>query len=433
MTNLSTTSKINLGLKVALGGVALSSLMIFSHAPVALYGVINIAVIVVLIMTLLKLRHMTKQIDKANHTTAKAAQGDLNTRILHIRGNGEISEMQRNINNLLDFVESFAREASAALEFAARGDYYRKIVLTGMVGNLRTYSEIVNRGLVAMDQRTKEFANEASDMGGKILSMVDALSSTATELEASASEMSSTAEETSVQSNTVLDAARSASDNVANVAAATEEFSASIAEVVQQVDRSADIAKSAVTSAQDAEHAIDNLTTASNKIGEVVQLINEIAEQTNLLALNATIEAARAGDAGKGFAVVASEVKNLATQTAKATEEIILQINDMQQATDGSVNAMRIIGDTIRNIDETSSNISATISEQRNVVNEISVNVNTAVDGVRVVADTIKGVSDGAQTSSSGATQILAAASDLSCRTVETQTDVDEFVQKFAN
>ncbi len=431
MMNLSTISKIKFCVLAALIGSSISTLMLITSGQLGL-GLINIVMTIVLIIAALQVKHLTHIIDKANIVASKAAKGDINARIINIKGIGPIGDLYNNINNLLDFVESFAREASAALEFAARGDYYRKIVLTGMVGNLKTYSEVINDGIQAMDDKTTEFSTEAGDMGGKIMTLVEALSSTTTELEASASEMNATAEETSVQSSTVSEAAHTASNNVANVAAATEEFSASIIEVSEQVNRSAEIAKSAVVNAQNAENTIETLVDASNKIDEVVGLINDIAEQTNLLALNATIEAARAGDAGKGFAVVASEVKNLASETAKATEDIGIQIKSMQQATSESAKAVREIAKTIHDINETSVNISTTISEQLSVVNEISSSASSAVNSVSVVADTIQGVAEGAQASSSGSSQIQAASSDLSKRVIIIKDDVSAFVKKFA-
>ena len=429
--NLSTISKINAGLIVAVTGSVISTISLFAYGQMGI-GIAGILTVLAMIYTAMKVKQLTALINKANNTISSAANGDLNARITHIKGIGPIGELYHNVNNLLDNLESFAREASAALEFAARGEYYRKIILTGMVGNLKTYSEIVNDGLEAMDNKTKDFSNEAGDMGEKILNMVNILSSTAAELEASAGEMSATAEETSVQANTVSEAAGTASSNVSSVAAATEEFSASIGEVGEQVKRSADIAKSAVESASETEQILETLTKASSEIGDVVELINDIAEQTNLLALNATIEAARAGDAGKGFAVVASEVKNLASQTAQATESIVKQINEMQKATDASVMAMQDIGNTIRNIDETAANISETVGEQSSVVNEITENVNIAVDGVNIVADTINGVAEGAKASSASICQIQTAASDLSQNAIAIKGDVSEFIDKFA-
>ena len=431
MMNLSTIYKLKIFTLVSMVGTVIAAVALFSQANLP-FAFLNLFASFVLVLMLLEVKKLSVLIHKVNDVASKAAAGDINARVLDIDEVGSIGDLCNNVNDLLDFVESFAREASASLEFAARGDYYRKINLTGMVGNLRVYSEIINNGLEGMENKTIEFSSEAGEMGGKIMRLVDALSSTTTELEASASEMSATSEETSVQSSTVSEAAGTASSNVSNVAAATEEFSASIIEVSEQVTRSADTAKSAVNDAESAEQTINNLINASEKIGEVASLINDIAEQTNLLALNATIEAARAGDAGKGFAVVASEVKNLAAETTSATEEIVGQITEIQKATQDSAEAVSNIGNTIREIDQTSVAISQTIQEQLSVVNEVSSSASSAVNGVRIVADTIQGVADGAQSSSVGATQVQAAASEISERVHILRNDVNDFVKKFA-
>lgn len=431
MTNSSTTFKINLGILAALLG-SLVSIFVFFNNGQTILALFDLIVSGLLLIAFFQIRQLFTTLEKVDTVLEKAATGDLNTRVLNIEHSGLGSTLSNHLNGLLDFVESFAREASAALEYAADGKYYRKIILTGMVGNLKVYSDIVNQGLQAMEDKTKEFSSEAGSMGSKILEMVAALSATATELEASAEQMATLADRTSTQSNTVSDAAGTSASNVSNVAAATEEFSTSIAEVGKQVKRSADIASSAVGRARDAEHTIETLTASSEKIGEVVNLINDIAEQTNLLALNATIEAARAGDAGKGFAVVAGEVKDLASQTAKATEEIVFQISQMQKATEDSVEAMKMIGETIRDIDETSDQISSTVIEQESVVNEISGNVNIAMDGVRVVAETIGEVAEGTSIASTSVRDIQTAATDLSQRAAAIKDDVDLFIQKFA-
>ncbi|MBO6950106.1 MAG: PAS domain-containing methyl-accepting chemotaxis protein [Rhodospirillales bacterium] len=181
-------------------------------------------------------------------------------------------------------------------------------------------------------------------------------------------------------------AAAQTASNVQAMAAAAEEMSASIREISQQVSRSSHVASTAVTQTQASNSAIEGLAAAAQKIGDVVDLISDIASQTNLLALNATIEAARAGDAGKGFAVVASEVKNLASQTARATAEISEQIAGIQESTEASVGAMKGVTETINEINEISTSISAAVEEQSKVTEEISDNMQTATTGVDQIA-----------------------------------------------
>lgn len=374
-------------------------------------------------------RGMVRGISRSSEVLQQAAAGDLNVRVMNIKRRDEIGALQRATNRLLDRTEAFTREAGAALKYAARGDYFRIILPEGMVGSFARRAEIVNEGLQAMDQQTKEFRDNAVSMGETIKGVVETVSSTAVQLEASSRSMNDVANSTSDQSSKVANAAQGTAQNVQSVAAATEEFTASIAEVAQQVNRSADLGKTAVDRAKGANETITVLSDAADRIGEVVNLINDIAEQTNLLALNATIEAARAGEAGKGFAVVASEVKNLANQTARATEEIVDQIKAMQNATGAAVNAINEVGQTIDEIEESSSAIAGAVEEQQAVVTEISASVQEGVRGVNTVAETIQQVSEGANSTSSAVEQITAAAADLQKRSVGLNHDLDAFLK----
>jgi methyl-accepting chemotaxis protein len=258
--------------------------------------------------------------------------------------------------------------------------------------------------------------------------VVGAVTSAATELQATAQSLSATAEETSQQSNAVAAASEQMTQNVQTVASATEELSASIREIGNQVTESSRIIGNAVTQAEDTNGKVKALSEAAQKIGDVVTLINEIAAQTNLLALNATIEAARAGEAGKGFAVVASEVKNLATQTAKATEEIAGQVRAIQDATDTSAQAIESIGQTINRVNEISTAIASAVEEQGAATQEISRNVQEASAGTSEVSNNISGVTQASQQTSAGSTQVLGAASELAKNGEKLKLEVDTFL-----
>ena len=218
----------------------------------------------------------------------------------------------------------------------------------------------------------------ADQFEGAVGSIVERVSQASAELEACSAALSETAQTTQQLTMTVTAASEQASGNVEAVAGATEEMSSSVNEISRQVHESSRIANEAVRAGGKTDSRIAELTQAATRIGDVVALITAIAEQTNLLALNATIEAARAGEAGRGFAVVASEVKQLASQTAKATEEIGTQVAGMQAATNESVAAIKEIGGTIGRISEIATMIAAAVEEQDSVTKDIARNVEQA-------------------------------------------------------
>jgi methyl-accepting chemotaxis protein len=254
------------------------------------------------------------------------------------------------------------------------------------------------------------------------------VSSASTELEASATTLTSTAERTQRLTTVVAAASEEASTNVQSVASATEELSSSITEISRQVQESARVASEAVGQARTTTERVSELSKAATRIGDVVELINTIAGQTNLLALNATIEAARAGEAGRGFAVVASEVKALAEQTAKATGEIGQQIASIQTATEHSVGAIRDISDTIEKLSEISSAIAAAVEEQGAATQEISRNVQQAAEGTHQVSSNITDVQRGASETGSASSQVLAAAQSLSGDSNRLKLEVGKFL-----
>ena len=268
----------------------------------------------------------------------------------------------------------------------------------------------------------------ADKFEAEVKSVVETVSSAATEMQASSEALAATAEETNQQSAAVAAASEEATTNVQTVASATEELSASVQEVGRHVGESNQIAEEAVAEAERTNAQVVGLASAAQKIGDVVNLINDIASQTNLLALNATIEAARAGDAGKGFAVVASEVKSLATQTAKATEEISQQVSEIQSSTAEAVDAIGHIGQTIAKMSEISKTVSDSVDQQVTATNEIAQNVQQAASGTQEVTANITSVRDAAGETGSAAQQVLSATQELSQQSEMLKAQVDAFL-----
>ena len=281
---------------------------------------------------------------------------------------------------------------------------------------------------IAAQQRKADMIRMADEFEGAVGEIIETVSSASTELEASATVLTSTAVRSQELATTVASASEEASTNVQSVASATEELTSSVQEISRQVQESARMAGEAVDQARKTNDRVGELSKAAARIGDVVELINTIAGQTNLLALNATIEAARAGEAGRGFAVVASEVKALAEQTAKATGEIGQQITGIQAATQESVNAIKEISGTIEKLSEISSTIAAAVEEQGAATQEISRNVQQAAEGTTQVSSNIADVQRGASETGSASSQVLSAAQMLSGDSNRLKLEVGKFL-----
>ena len=277
-------------------------------------------------------------------------------------------------------------------------------------------------------QRKADMEKLADRFESAIGEIVETVSSASTELEASAGTLTKTAESAQKFSTMVAAASEEASNNVQSAASSSEEMASSVNEISRQVQESARIAGDAVQQARRTHDRVNQLSSAANRIGDVVELIDSVAGQTNLLALNATIEAARAGEAGRGFAVVASEVKALAEQTAKATEEIRKQIGGIQSATQDSVSAIEEIGVTIGRISEISASIAAAVEEQGAATQEVARSVQQAAEGTQQVAANITDVQRGASETGSASSQVLASAQSLSLESNRLKLEVGKFM-----
>jgi len=359
-----------------------------------------VSIVIGLSLSLVIGRGISTQVASITACMSRLSQGDLNVEIHSLDNKDEIGEMAR---ALLVFRDN-ARQVEA----------------------LRR--QTIEQEAKAKEDRRQTMNQLADQFENSVMDVVEAVSASASQMQSTAQSMSAAAQQANAQAATVASASEHASNNVETVAAAAEELSASIAEISRQVSDAAHISATASEETARTDAMVASLASAADRIGEVVNLINDIAAQTNLLALNATIEAARAGDAGKGFAVVANEVKHLAAQTAKATGEIGEQISAVQEETRRAVGAIRNIGQVIEKVRSISSEISASVEQQGAATGEIARNVQEAARGTQEVSATIVGVSEAAASTGAAAQQVLASASLLSDNSNRLRRHVTDFL-----
>ena len=286
------------------------------------------------------------------------------------------------------------------------------------------------RSTLAASDRKQAMASLADEFEQAVGGIVQVVSSASQSMEVAARSLNTTAEDAAYRSAQVAGATQQAAGNVQTVAAASEELSSSIGEISRQVLQSSNVAAKAVEEANRTDQRIRGLENAAQKVGEVVSLIQAIAAQTNLLALNATIEAARAGDAGKGFAVVASEVKQLANQTAKATDDISAQIATIQEATRGSVEAIQSIGNIIGEMNGIARSIALSMEQQGDATQDISRNVAEVARGTESVAHNIAGVNAATRATGDAASEMLGTAGQLARQSEALGREVNAFLQR---
>ncbi|MEP3115844.1 HAMP domain-containing methyl-accepting chemotaxis protein [Nisaea sp.] len=323
-------------------------------------------------------------------------------------------------------------ESSTEVPMTERGDEMGEMAKAVMVFResmlkAEELQEVSRKDQERRDQRTLRIEELTKSFDSTAAETLTSVSEAAENLRGSANSLTQTADRSSSMAGMASSASNQATENVQTVASAAEELSASITEISQQVSRSTQVADQAVEDAEQSRVLVHRLADNSAKIGEVVKLITDIAEQTNLLALNATIEAARAGEAGKGFAVVASEVKNLATQTAQATEEISTQIQTIQDDTQHTVSSIQHIAERIEEINKISAGVATAVEEQSAATQEIARNVSDAASSTGSANENIGGVSDATQETMTISGEVLSASEQVSAKS----GDLSKVVQRF--
>ena len=384
--------------------------------------------------------------------TKAAVDGKLATRADAAKHQGDYRKVVEGVNNTLDAVigplnvsaryvadiSAGLTEASEILQSMAENDYTRRLeastkrvkITDTYNGDFNTIKNNLNaciEALEAVGAATNKTADTLQESMKSIAQNAQALSSSSQQLAATSQQMSSNAEETSAQASTVATATQQVTTNLNSVATGAEEMTSTVQSIASNAGEAAKVAGDAVKTATDANATVAKLGESSAEIGQVIKVITSIAQQTNLLALNATIEAARAGEAGKGFAVVANEVKELAKQTAKATEDISQKITAIQDDTKRAVEAIGSITGVINQINDISGTIATAVEEQSATTNEMSRNVQEAAKGSGEISQNIQGVATAAESTTRGAQDTLKAAQQLTEMATQLGTLVSQF------
>lgn len=427
MKNLSSLSRAYISAYALLAVLAAAVVLLLAgNLTPALYLIA--AAFVIGGVTILALRHSLRSIAHITRATEACSRGDMESRIILLGEHGNLRELADRINLFVDITDAFARESRAAMEHASSGKFYRKVIATGLPGVFSQGAETVNNAMALMKKKSEALQQAAQNIDHTVRQVAKSLGHSANDLQGHAEAMVSTSASAQEKCSHILQAASNAEGNVATTSAAVTELTASIEEISRQTTEANQTVHEASEIIQKAGEFVAVLDTESSQINSVAVTIRDIAEQTNLLALNATIEAARAGDAGKGFAVVASEVKNLATQTTRATDEIAGQIGRIQNISSRVVEAIHSIRQVVIRIEQTSGSIAAAVEEQTAVANEIGRSMTCAAESTQQVTSEGAGIVSSSADTQERARSVLEDSRKLAHQSSALNQQIDEFI-----
>jgi methyl-accepting chemotaxis protein len=398
---------------------------VLGHQTLSIALALGIAMLGYAIIELIKTNHTILKVSRVCHDVGF---GDFEKRILNIDDKNALGEMQHNVNHMIDRIDAFIREAQASTVAIAENKYFRRILPHGLYGFLQTNALIINEATNVIQNRVTSFEAETSDFKVLIDSIVDELAVTSKSMIEASTRLEKGSTDTTSRTQAVSASADDSSRNLQTISSAITELATSAKELSNHLTKSASMTQHSVEKAGESRRTIDELRNSTARISQVIELIEDIADQTNLLALNATIEAARAGEAGKGFAVVAHEVKQLAQQSARATNEITEQINDIRNAMEHTVTSIESVSDTIEELNEMTMSAATTVEEQSHATQEIAENVNRVSTGTEVVSENIQDVSHIAKSTEDMAISVGQSATDLSDQATQLSQAVQEFI-----